>query len=104
MEEILGEWTKQEKLKNAIESVRYRLAEVPQANLRNVFAALLTAGETASEKGAIFAGQTPEYWNVRWAIFDVLDAIPTERRVSTMKEAFLASASLKTMLNVTALI
>ena len=69
-----------------------------------MFAALLTAGEAASEKGVIFAGQIPEYWNVRWAIFDVLDAIPTEHRVSTVKEVFSASASLKTMLNFTALI
>ncbi len=104
MEEILVEWAKQGKLKNAIESVRYRLAEVPRNNLRNVFAALLTAGEMASEKGVIFAGQIPEYWNVRWAIFDVLDALPTEDRVSTVKETFSASASLKTMLNITALI
>ena len=104
MEEILGEWTKQKKLKNAIESVRYRLAEVPPENLRNVFAALLTAGELASDKGAIFAGQIPEYWNVRWALFDVLDGIPTEQRVSTVKEIFSASASLRTMLNFTALI
>ena len=56
MEETLVRWTKQGKLKNAIESIRYRLAEVPQTNLRNVFAALLTAGEMASEKGVIFAG------------------------------------------------
>jgi predicted KAP-like P-loop ATPase len=104
MEETLVEWTRHGKLKNAIESVRYRLAEAPQNNLRNVFAALLTAGEMASEKGVIFAGQIPEYWNVRWAIFDVLEAIPTESRVSTVKEAFSDSASLKTMINVVALI
>lgn len=104
MEQILGEWTKQEKLKNAIESVRYRLAEVPQDNLRNVYAALLTAGEMASERGSLLARQIPEYWNVRWALFDVLDAIPTEKRVSTVKEVFSASTSLKTMLNITALI
>lgn len=104
MEEILVQWTKQGKLTNAIESVRYRLAEVPQNNLRNVFAALLTAGDMASEKGVIFAGQIPEYWNVRWAIFDVLEVIPTENRVSIVKETFSNSASLKTMINITALI
>jgi predicted KAP-like P-loop ATPase len=104
MEDILTGWTKQRKLKNAIESVRYRLNEVPQNRLKNVFAALLTAGEMASEKGVILAGQFPEYWNVRWAIFDVLDAIPTEYRVSIVKETFSNSASLKTMINITALI
>lgn len=104
MEEILVGWTKQGKLKNAIESVRYRLAEVPKNNLRSVFAALLTVGEMASEKGVIFAGQIPEYWNVRWAIFDVLDAMPTEERVSTVKETFSNSTSLKTMVNFTALV
>jgi predicted KAP-like P-loop ATPase len=104
MEEALLQWTKLKKLKNAIESIRYRLAEVPQDNLRSVFAALLTAGEMASEKGVIFAGQIPEYWNVRWALFDVLDAIPTEGRVSTVKETFSKSSSLKTMINFTALV
>src|SRR5208337_2397134 len=64
----------------------------------------LTAGEIASDKGSLLAGQIPEYWNVRWAIFDVLDAIPPEHRVSTVKETFVVSASLKTMLNITALI
>jgi hypothetical protein len=82
----------------------YRLAEVPQNNLRTVYAALLTAGEMASDRGSILAAQIPEFWNVRWALFDVLDAISTENRVSTVKEIFSTSASLKTMVNITALI
>lgn len=104
LEELLAQWKKSDKLKNAIESLRYRLAEIPKGNLKSVFAALFTIGEVASEKGVIFAGQIPEYWNVRWAIFDVLEAIPREQRVSAVKEAFAVSASLKTMLNITALI
>jgi len=104
LKETLIQWAKNGKLKNAIESLRFRLAEIPEENLRNVFAALLNAGEIASEKGVIFAGQIPEYWQVRWAIFDVLEAIPQEHRVPIVKEAFSVSASLKTMLNVIALI
>jgi hypothetical protein len=104
LESILVEWKKKGKLENGIESVRYRLAEVPRGNLTSLLAALLSAAEIADEKGVIFAGQIPEYWNVRWAIFDVLEAIPREERVSKVKQTFLASASLKTMLNVTALI
>ena len=104
LEEILRQWTHEGKLKNAIESLRYRLIEVPPRNLRNVFGALVNIGDMASEKGAIFAKQIPEYWNVRWAIFDVLDRLPLEHRVSIVKETFSASWSLKTMLNVTALI
>jgi predicted KAP-like P-loop ATPase len=104
LERILADWTKNGKLKNAIESLRYRLGEVPKENLHNVFAALLTAGELASDKGAVFAGQIPEYWGVRWAIFDVLEVIPAEQRVSTVQETFSSSTALKTMLNVTSLI
>jgi predicted KAP-like P-loop ATPase len=104
LEEILNQWWKTGKLENAIESVRYRLAEVPGENLRNVLAALLTVGEVASDKGSLLAEQVPEYWNVRWAIFDVLRAIQPEHRVSTVKETFSVSTSLKTMLNITALI
>jgi predicted KAP-like P-loop ATPase len=102
--ELLTKWARSGKLKNAIESLRYRLTEIRQDSLKNVFAALLSSGEIASEKGFIFAGQIPEYWEVRWALFDVLAAIPQENRVPTIKEAFSESTSLKTMINVIALI
>jgi len=63
---------------------------------------LLTAGETASRKCHI-RGQFLSI-GIRWAIFDVLDAIPTEHRRLHRERAFSASASLKTMLNITALV
>ena len=103
LESIIAEWAQAGKLKNAIESLRFRLSEIPDSNWESVLGALLTAGDLASDKGVIFAGQLPEYWSVRWAIFDVLDLIPRELRIDLVKRAFLQSAALKTMTNVIAL-
>ena len=104
LESILTEWAKSGKLKNAVESLRYRKSEIPHSNLATVFAALVTAGELASERGVIFAGELPEYWTVRWAIFDILDLIPPDFKVDLVKRTFSQSASLKTIINVIALI
>lgn len=104
LKDLLAGWMRTGKLENAVASVRYRLGEIDQANLKNLLDAFLAVAENASEKGVIFAGQIPEYWHVKWAIFDVLKAIPLEQRVSSLKETFSSSSSLKTMINVTALI
>ena len=104
LETILTEWAKSGKLKNAVESLRYRKSEIPHSNLATVFAALVTAGELASEKGVIFAVELPEYWSVRWAIFDILDLIPPDFKVDLVKSTFSQSSSLKTIINVIALI
>lgn len=104
LDEILTRWVDSGKLKNAMESVRYRLGEIPQDNLQKLLAALIAIGEKASDRGVVLAGQLPEYWNVRWAIFDVLEAIPSEQRVASLKEVFSASVSVKTMANITSMI
>jgi len=103
LDEMLTLWTEKGKLKNAMESLRFRLGEVPQGDLPNVLGALVTADEQASDQGVILAGLIPEYWSVRWAIFDALEAISVGQRVAALKRIFSTSCSLKTITNITAL-
>jgi hypothetical protein len=104
LENILVAWIRKGKVKRAIESLRYRLAEIPRQNLERLFYALLVAGDVASDSGVIFAGNIPEFWHVRWAIFDVLESMPAPVRVARLKEVFGRSVAIKTMINITALI
>jgi hypothetical protein len=104
LDEIFARWTRDGKLKKAIESVRFRLVEIPKGNLQTVLGALITLGEKASDRGVMLAGQISEYTFVRWAIFDVLDAFPVGEQATHLKSIFSRSDSLRTMANVLALI
>jgi hypothetical protein len=94
----------QGKLKATMDSLRFRLQEVRSEDFPSLFGALIRAGEISSEAGAIFAGQIPEYWHVRWAIFDILDQIPARKRPGIFREIAQRVLAPKTMVNVISLI
>ncbi len=92
------------KLKGAMDSLRFRLREVPPMNLPTLLSALIQTGDLASDSGAVFAGQIPEYWHVRWVIFDVFDLLPQTSRVSTLLNIAQCIFAPKTLVNVVGLI
>jgi hypothetical protein len=94
----------QGKLKATMDSLRFRLQEVPPENLPALLGALIRIGDVASESGTIFAGQIPEYWHVRWAIFDVLERIPAADRPAALSEIGRRIFAPKMMVNVITLI
>jgi len=92
------------KLKAGMESLRFRLQEVPAQNLPALLGALISTGEIASQSGVLLARRFPEYWYVRWAIFDVLDRIPAEDRHNCLLEIARRTLAPRTLVNVTALL
>jgi predicted KAP-like P-loop ATPase len=100
----LREIAKQGKLKATMDSLRFRLQEVRPENLPPLLGALIEIGEIASESGAVFANQIPEYWHVRWAIFDVFAQIPSEKRTDVLLEIARRVLAPKTMVNIIALL
>lgn len=92
------------RLKGAMDSLRFRLKEVPPMNLPPLLGALIQAGDLASDSGAVFAGQIPEYWHVRWVIFDVLDLLPQASRVPTLLNIAQCIFAPKTLINVAGLV
>ncbi len=94
----------QGKLKATMDSLRFRLKEVPLQHLPALLGALIETGDLASESGAIFAGRIPEYWHVRWAIFDVLDRINSQDRQGLLLDIARRVLAPKTIVNVITLI
>jgi hypothetical protein len=92
------------KLKAAMDSLRFRLAEVPSVNLPTLLGALVAIGEVASDSGSPLAGQIPEYWHVRWAIFDVIEKIEPTQRPNTLLEVARRIFAPKTLTNVVGLL
>jgi predicted KAP-like P-loop ATPase len=92
------------KLKATMNSLRFRLKEVPPENSPALLAALIRTGDIASDSGAIFAEQIPEYLYVRWAIFDVLDQISAGKRPRVLLDIAHRIFAPKTMVNIVALI
>jgi hypothetical protein len=100
----LRELTRKGKLRAATDSLRFRLQEVQAENLAPLLAALIQIGEIASEAGSAFGGSVPEYWHVRWVIFDILGVIADRRRPEILLEIANRVVAPKTMLNVISLI
>ncbi|HLJ91397.1 MAG TPA: P-loop NTPase fold protein [Candidatus Angelobacter sp.] len=101
MEKIFVRWKQDGKLENGIATLRYRQGEIRIDNLRRVFAALLTSGEIANtQRSALASSNAPESWKMLWAIFGILDAIPTGDRVSVVQNVFSTSAALRTMVEI----
>ena len=92
------------RLKGAMDSLRFRLKEVPPMNLSTLLGALIQIGDLASDSGAVFAGQIPEYWHVRWVVFDVLELLPQSSRPLTLLNIAQTAFAPKTVINVVALI
>lgn len=94
----------QGKLKAATDSLRFRLQEVTLRDFPVLLSALVRTGDIASEEGAMLAGQIPEYWHVRWAIFDVLDQIPSPDRPKVLQDIAGRNLAPKTMVNLVSMI
>jgi hypothetical protein len=95
---------RQGKLKAASDSLRFRLQGVALENLPSLLTSLVEAGDIASESGSPLAGHIPEYWHVRWALFDVLDRIPAKDRPDALLKIAGRVLAPRTMVNVLALI
>lgn len=74
------------------------------ADLPALLGAFIRTGDLASDAGVIFAGQIPEYWHVRWAIFDVLDRIPATQRPRILRDIAARVFAPRTIVNVLTLI
>lgn len=88
------------KVKHAMESLRFRLSEVPDLNLRDLLCALIQLGDKVSDDGSPLAGVISEFWHVRWVIFDVLDKLQPETRPDTLLVIAKTRFAPKTLLNV----
>jgi predicted KAP-like P-loop ATPase len=78
--DVLQELKLKGKLNSAMGSLRFRISEVPRSSLSTLLAAVIQVGDLVSDSGAIMAGVIPEYWHVRWLLFDILDLIVPEQR------------------------
>lgn len=102
--ESLLSYVQSRRVLNGISSIRHRLADVPPQFLPNILASLLDIGDIVKQTGSPLFGDIPEYWHVRWAIFDVLDRLPVETRFPTLLKAFENCSALGTMVNIVALL
>lgn len=100
----LQQLKQQGKLKAAMDSLRFRLTEVTPKDLPVLLSALIRTGEIASEEGTIMAGQIPEYWHVRWVLFDVLDRIPALERPDVIRDIAERVFAPKTFVNTISMI
>jgi hypothetical protein len=102
LQEFLVSCIKSKRILNAVASLRHRLTEVPQQDLGVVLGALIAVGDSVKQRGAPLFGDIPEFWHVRWAIFDVLDRTVPQNRLSSLSTAFLNSTGVGTMADITA--
>jgi predicted KAP-like P-loop ATPase len=74
--DALVSFLQSKRIVNAISSIRYRLSDVKPELLPNLLAPLIDIGDAVKQRGSPLFGDIPEFWQVRWAIFDVLDRLP----------------------------
>jgi len=104
LKEMLVSFVESKRIVNAMASVRHRLSEVKPELLPNMLVPLLDVGDMVKQRGSPIFGDIPEFWHVRWAIFDVLDGLPPDTRFPTLIVALKKSVGLGTMVNVVALL
>jgi predicted KAP-like P-loop ATPase len=75
-----------DRIKVALESFRPKLKALPSEQLPSVLGALLDIGDRVKLSGSMIAGHLPEYMYVSWAVFDVIDLLPPERRSGVLEE------------------
>lgn len=97
---ILSAFVQSKRIVNAISSIRHRLSEVEPRLLPNVLDALINIGDEVEHKGSPLFGHIPEFWHIRWAIFDVLDRMPADSRFPALTEALERSVCLGTMIDI----
>lgn len=87
------------KIKHAMESLRFRLPEVPSLSLPDLLSALILLGEKAGDEGSPLGGVISEFMHVRWVIFDVLERTAPERRPDLLLEIARTRFAPRTMFN-----
>lgn len=101
---LFREFTTKGKIKHAMESLRFRLSDVPGLNLSNLLSALVQLGDSASENGSPFAGIISEHQHVSWVIFDALDKLEPKARPGMLLTIAKTRFAPKTLLSLLTLI
>ena len=105
LDKLLCDLAAEGRIKNAMDSLRFRLSEVPESNLPGLLSTLVKIGDKVSDEGSpMVAGVIPEYWHVRWVIFDVLKKLPAEMRPQILLRVAQHQRAPRTLLNVISLI
>lgn len=97
---ILSSFGQSQRIVNAISSIRHRLSDVDPVLLPNVLDSLINIGDDVEQKGSPLFGHIPEFWHIRWAIFDVLDLMPAAQRFPALITVLERSVALGTMINI----
>jgi hypothetical protein len=87
-----------------MESLRFRLAEVPALSLPDLLSALIQLGDEASDEGSPLADVISEFMHVRWVIFDVLEKITPELQPEILLGIAKTRLAPRTLLNLLSLI
>jgi hypothetical protein len=87
-----------------MESLRFRLPEVPPLSLPDLLSALIQLGDEASDEGSPLGGVISEFMHVRWVIFDVLEKIAPERQPEILLGIARTRLAPRTLLNLLSLI
>ena len=85
LQDNLDAYIKTNRIKNALSSFRRRLPSLSLNQLRNVLGAAVSIGDLVRQEGTLLAGNLPEFWYVRWTIFDCIDLLPPEQGVGLLK-------------------
>jgi hypothetical protein len=102
--ESLESFLKSGRIVNAVSSIRHRLASIPSDALSAVLASFLDVGDNLKQSGSPLFGEIPQFWHLRWAIFDVLDRMPQGTREPVLSELFGNTSGVGTAANITALL
>ena len=101
MLEMLRRIKTSNQIKNAIDSIRYRLDGIAQDNLKNLLSAFVEVGDDLSTKSVFLAGAVSEELHLKWAIYDTLQRMPKAERFKTLRETFGSGSAVRTMVSIT---
>ena len=96
----LVQYIDSDRIRPALESFRARLKSVPPDRLANVFGALIDIGDRVKHSGSMIAGRVPEFLYVSWAIFDVLNLMSAQQRVTILDDRFRSTDGIGTAVDV----
>jgi predicted KAP-like P-loop ATPase len=82
----LDEYIRTGRIKNALSSFRGRLKSLSVSQIVNVLGSLFNIGDRVKHEGSMLAGNFPEFWYVRWAIFDCMDLLNSEEQINVLKD------------------
>jgi len=104
LEEKLRAFLASRRIVNALSSIRHRLDDIPKNHLPSVCGALVEIGDSVEHEGSPFFRNIPEYWHVRWAIFDVLERMPHGNRFEVLEGIFARSRAVATVTDLVVLL